>query len=63
MLVNLPFRDECFDVVSAFVVLQHIIDDAKREEAIKEMIRVTKPNGLIIINEEIIKSFEVRKNT
>lgn len=58
---NLPFKDECFDVVSAFVVLQHIIDDKKRQTAISEMIRVIKPNGMIIINEEILKSFEVRK--
>jgi len=52
---NLPFKSNSFDLVSAFVVLQHIIDDGKRECVIKEMIRVTKPNGIIVINEEIKK--------
>jgi len=58
---SLPFRDECFDLVSAIVVLQHIINDTKRECAIKEMIRILKPKGVIIINEEILKSFEIRR--
>lgn len=44
---QLPFDDETFDVVTLFDVLEHCLDDKK---AIREAERVTKNNGMIIIN-------------
>ena len=41
----LPFRDNCFDATFSVAVLHHIVE--KREDVIRELIRVTKPNGLI----------------
>jgi SAM-dependent methyltransferase len=44
---NLNFKDNHFDAVTAFDVLEHVFDLRK---AIFEMERVCKPGGLIIIN-------------
>jgi ubiquinone/menaquinone biosynthesis C-methylase UbiE len=44
----LPFADAAFDVVFAHQVLQHL---ARRAEAMREMLRVLKPGGLIGIRE------------
>lgn len=43
----LPYRDNCFDATFSVAVLHHIVE--KREEVIRELIRVTKPNGLLFI--------------
>ena len=44
---NLPLSDNDYDVVTAFDVLEHVIDFDK---ALSEIERVCKPDGLIIIN-------------
>lgn len=46
---TLPFNDNRFDVVATYSVLHHIPDYIS---AIKEMIRATKPGGLIYIDHE-----------
>ncbi|MCB1124541.1 MAG: methyltransferase domain-containing protein, partial [Verrucomicrobiae bacterium] len=42
----LPFRDNCFDVVLSFSVLEHVKDPFR---AAREMIRVLKPGGYLHI--------------
>jgi ubiquinone/menaquinone biosynthesis C-methylase UbiE len=42
---NTPFADNTFDVAISHSVLMHI---EKPEEALKEMIRVTRPGGMVI---------------
>jgi ubiquinone/menaquinone biosynthesis C-methylase UbiE len=46
-LTQLPLQDHSVSIVSALDVLEHIEDDRR---ALNEMIRVTMPGGLIIIN-------------
>lgn len=43
---NLPFKDEFFDFIYCFTVIEHVQDV---EQAIKEAVRVTKKNGSIYI--------------
>lgn len=45
-LTNLPFENECFDIVICSHVLEHIPNDAA---AMKELYRVTKPGGLALV--------------
>ena len=45
-LCNLPFKDECFDLILCNHVLEHIVDDIK---AMEEIYRVLKPKGKAII--------------
>jgi SAM-dependent methyltransferase len=45
-LPNLPCRDASFDVACALDVIEHIDDD---ESAVREIHRVCKPGGLIVI--------------
>jgi SAM-dependent methyltransferase len=40
---NLPFTDECFDVVLSFGVLEHVPND---KQSLIEINRILKPNGL-----------------
>lgn len=44
---NLPFRDQEFEVVTSWYVLEHVND---WRMCIREMLRVTKPGGIIIVN-------------
>ncbi|HLC98471.1 MAG TPA: class I SAM-dependent methyltransferase [Candidatus Nanoarchaeia archaeon] len=44
---GLPYPDSTFDVVTSFQVMEHVRDPGK---VIKEMVRVTKKNGIIYIN-------------
>lgn len=45
-ILNLPFPDESYDVVSSFLLIEHIYDIP---QALSEMARVAKKGGLIII--------------
>ena len=46
-IYNIPFEDNSFDVVMVFEVLQHTF----LEDALKEIYRVMKKNGMLIIGE------------
>lgn len=50
---QLPFQDNSFDIVVTYSVLHHIPDYLL---AVKEMIRVCKPGGLIYIDHEANKN-------
>ena len=58
-LRKLPFRDDAFDIVICFHVLEHIKDD---RSAIQEIIRVIKPAGVgyiqVPINENLTETRE-----
>ncbi len=45
-LPQLPFPDEAFDIVCALDVIEHLDDDAG---AVREMWRVCKQNGLLVV--------------
>lgn len=44
----LPFQDACFDVVHAHQVLQHL---GQPDVALREMVRVLKPNGIVAVRD------------
>lgn len=46
---QMDFPDDTFDVVTASVAIQNIKDAARRERTIREILRVTKPGGRIVI--------------
>lgn len=53
------FRDDSFDVSISSEVLEHLKEYAKEDVVLKEMMRITKNNGLIIIatpNSELLGS-------
>jgi SAM-dependent methyltransferase len=45
-VIRLPFEDEAFDVVYSFKVLAHV---ERSQDALREMIRVTKPGGTLVL--------------
>ena len=45
----LPFPDDSFDVVTAGSVIQGLTDSMNRDRTIREMFRVTRPGGQILI--------------
>lgn len=45
---RLPFPDTMFDVTSQLTVLSSILDDDMQHAVAREMLRVTKPDGIII---------------
>lgn len=47
--LNLPFEDNYSDAVISIAVIHHFSTKERRMKAIKEMIRICKPNGKILI--------------
>ncbi len=56
---NIPFPDNSFDVVFALGIFHHIPD--KMMEALKEIRRVLKKNGILIIIDHNNKNLEIKK--
>lgn len=48
----LPFRDSSFDLVHCFSVLYHLTDDTDWETALRELARVTKRTGHLLLRIE-----------
>lgn len=48
-VLSLPFPDESFDKVFAIALLHHLPSKELRFQAVREMKRVLKPNGLAVI--------------
>ena len=46
-ILELPFEDNHFDIVTSFETIEHVEDDRGQ---IKEVLRVLKPNGLYIVS-------------
>jgi hypothetical protein len=55
-LTKIPYPDRCFDVIYASHVLEHIPDD---QIAMKELVRVLKPDGWAILQVPIDMTREV----
>jgi SAM-dependent methyltransferase len=45
---ELPWPDHSFDLVTQFVVFTSILDDGMKRAIAREMIRITKPGGVIL---------------
>ena len=48
---NLPFSDGTFDVVVYSAALHNIYDAAERQKAVREIVRVLKPGGSVLIRD------------
>jgi 2-polyprenyl-3-methyl-5-hydroxy-6-metoxy-1,4-benzoquinol methylase len=48
-LDDLPFEDNNFDLTHSFSVLYHIVDDTEWMESLEELVRVTRPGGIILL--------------
>ena len=48
-VVEIPYPDDRFDVVLCFAVIDHVPDE-KRQDAVRELVRVLKPGGTLFIN-------------
>jgi SAM-dependent methyltransferase len=61
---NLPATlDQKFDIISAFDVLYHIVDDSRYERAIENIHKLLKDNGLFILADNFIHSQTIRAQT
>ena len=47
--LHLPFKDNFFDAVLSVAVIHHFSNHADRIKAIQEIYRITKPNGIFLI--------------
>ena len=47
--LNLPFKDNFFDAVLSVAVIHHFSEHTERIKAIQEIYRITKPNGIFLI--------------
>jgi len=61
-VAELDLPSNFYDMVNCVTVLQHIFDDEDWENAVHEMVRVTKPLGYVLIF-EAVPSFVLRKRT
>lgn len=48
-VLSLPYRSECFDAVISIAVIHHLSTETRRREAIKEMLRVLRPSGKMLV--------------
>ncbi len=46
---QMPFEEERFDVIMSSLALHHMGGDADREQALREMVRVLKPGGKLLL--------------
>lgn len=48
-ILQIPFDDNCVDACMSIAVIHHLSSRAERVAAIRELIRITKPGGKILI--------------
>ena len=48
---SLPFEDNFFDVIVSSLVIHNIPTKELREKSLSEMVRVLKPNGVILLQD------------
>lgn len=58
----LHFADGTYDFVNCVTVLQHILNDENWKKAIREIARVTKPGGFVLLF-EMAPNLAIRKRT
>jgi len=59
--LSIPFKDNTFDSVISIAVIHHLDSHERRTKAISEILRVTKPNGKVIIQVWAFKQPEKSK--
>lgn len=59
---RLRLPDNAYDLVNCVTVLQHVLDDEEWKSAVKELVRVTKPSGKILLY-ETAPSLTIKKRT
>ncbi len=59
---NLDYPDNFFDRITVRLVLHHILDDDDLMRVLKELYRVLKPNGKIIVSEGVPPHEDVKKD-
>ena len=59
-ILNIPYKNNMFDNTICIAVIHHLSDIEKRKESIKELLRVTKKGGKILI---LVWAFEQEKNS
>ncbi|KAJ3041695.1 tRNA methyltransferase, has a role in tRNA modification [Rhizophlyctis rosea] len=47
--LNLPYRDCCFDFVLSIAVIHHFSSPERRIDAIRELLRILRPGGKVLI--------------
>ncbi|KAJ3282334.1 tRNA methyltransferase, has a role in tRNA modification [Borealophlyctis nickersoniae] len=47
--LSVPYRDGCFDFVLSIAVIHHLSSPDRRRAAIKELLRVVKPGGRVLV--------------
>ena len=45
----MPFDDAAFDVIVSSLMLHHAGDSADRNQVLREMVRVLKPGGTVLL--------------
>jgi len=60
-ILNLPFKDNEFDVLLCIAVLHHIPSKELRHKAMQEMRRVLKPRGILIMTNWNLYQFRYMK--
>ena len=48
-ILNIPFNENEFDNTICIAVIHHLSTEERRKQSIQELIRITKPNGKILI--------------
>ena len=48
-IVKLPFRDDIFDATICVAVLHHLANKDRRIAAVRELVRITRPGGKIMV--------------
>jgi len=60
-ILQLPYENNTFDYIICIAVVHHLDSEEKRISAIKEMVRVLKPNGKLLITCWAFESDEYSK--
>ncbi|MBF0331988.1 MAG: class I SAM-dependent methyltransferase [Candidatus Omnitrophica bacterium] len=66
-VLDLPFEDACFDHVLMYSVLHYLVDEAQVKTCLRELVRVCRPGGSILIADipdpKVRDAFEKRIKT
>lgn len=53
---DLPYADASFDAVTASTVISSVLDDGLRHSLMKELLRLVRPGGLLLIYDFVIRN-------